>query len=107
MEIRVKLTDVRPHLSELIGQVEFGGKKIVIERFGRPTAALVSMADLKRIREAEEDKIAEPVDPVTGSHLGSLRLGNALAHGLAVLRGQGKTLDDVIAEGTPDDEDDE
>ena len=37
MEIRVSMTDICPHLSELIGKVEFGGDKIVIERFRVPT----------------------------------------------------------------------
>ena len=66
MVIKVNLTDVRPHLSELIGKVEFGGETVIIERFGVPTAALVSMADLRRIWTEEADEIADGVNPRTG-----------------------------------------
>ncbi len=99
MVIKVKLTDVRPHLSELIGQVEFGGKKVIIERFGRPTVALVSMDDLKRIWVEEDKERSGPVNPETGRRRGGLLLSPALAAGLAKLRGQGKTLEDVVKEG--------
>ncbi len=99
MEIKVNLTDVRPHLSELIGEVEFGGKKVIIERFGRPTAALVSMDDLKRIWAEEDKERSGAVNPETGRRRGGLLLSPALAAGLARLRGQGKTLGDVVKEG--------
>jgi len=99
MVTKVKLTDVRPHLSELIGKVEFGGEKVIIERFGVPTAALVSMADLGRIWQEEADEIAGPVDPASGRRSGGLRLSGALKRGLAILRRDGKTLGDVSKDG--------
>ena len=66
MEIRVSLTDFRAHLSEVVGKVEFGSKKVVIERFGVPTAACVPMDDLARIYRAEAEEIATAVKPRTG-----------------------------------------
>ena len=85
MEIRVSLSDFRANQSELFGKVEFGGEKIVIERFGVPTAALVSMDDLARIYGLEADEIAAAVNARTGVR-GALvtvgriliRLGNCL-----------------------------
>ncbi len=73
MIFKVNITDVRPHLSELIGKVQHGEKKVVIERYGQQVAALVSMADLARIWKAEADEIAGPVDPETGRRRGGLR----------------------------------
>jgi prevent-host-death family protein len=55
MEIRVSITDFRAHQSELVGKAGNGGATIVIERFGVPAAALVSMADLARIYRLEAD----------------------------------------------------
>ena len=67
MEIRVSMTDIRPHLSELLGRVEFGGEKVVIEKFGVPTAALVTMDDLSKIYKLEADEIAQRLSPRTGA----------------------------------------
>ena len=66
MVLKVNITDVRPHLSELIGNVEHGGKQVIIERYGQQVAALVSMGDLGRIWNAEADEIATAVNLRTG-----------------------------------------
>ena len=60
------MTDIRPHLSELISKVAFGGEKVVIEKSGVPTAAIVSMRDLSRIYKLEADEIAQRLNPRTG-----------------------------------------
>ena len=98
MVIRVNITDLRPHLSKYIGMAEHGGKKVIIARHGKPAAALVSMADFRRIWKNEDEELYGPIDPVTGRRRGGLRLSGMLERGLARLRRHGKTLDDVIAD---------
>ncbi|NKW72101.1 type II toxin-antitoxin system Phd/YefM family antitoxin [Rhodobacteraceae bacterium R_SAG10] len=98
MVIRVNITDVRPQLSRLVGMAEHVGKKVIIARHGKPVAALVSMADFYRIWKDEDEELYGPVDPVSGRRRGGLRLSGMLERGLARLRHQGKTLDDVLAD---------
>lgn len=53
----VSAATAKAHFSELISEVGFGGQPVVIERHGRPLAALVSLDDLERINNV---KIPEP-----------------------------------------------
>ena len=49
MSLMVTLKDVRDQLSELVARVTFGEQKVVITRFGKPVAALVTYDDYKRL----------------------------------------------------------
>jgi prevent-host-death family protein len=49
---KVRVTEAKAHLSELMARVGYGGERFVIERRGRPLAALVRVEDLERL-EAE------------------------------------------------------
>ncbi|MEX2236257.1 MAG: type II toxin-antitoxin system Phd/YefM family antitoxin [Dehalococcoidia bacterium] len=40
---------IKAHLSELLARVAFGGERYLIERRGKPIAALVSVDDLKHL----------------------------------------------------------
>ena len=51
MARRVSTAQVTAQLSELTAEVAYGGQRVVIERRGRPLAALVSMADLELLRQ--------------------------------------------------------
>ena len=48
------LTRARAHLAESVNRVNYRGERIVIQRHGRPVAALVSVEDLALIRELED-----------------------------------------------------
>lgn len=98
MVIRVNITDLRPRLSKFIGMAEHGGQKVIVARHGKPAAALVSMADFRRIWKVEDEELYGPIDAVIGRRRGGLRLSGMLERGLAKLRRQGKTLDDVLAD---------
>ena len=50
---RVSTAEAKAKLSELIGAVAYGRHKVVIERRGRPVAALVSLEDAERIATAD------------------------------------------------------
>lgn len=51
---RVSAAEAKAHFSALMAEVAHGGRHVVIERRGKPLAALVSMADLKRLELVEE-----------------------------------------------------
>lgn len=53
---RVSVAEAKAHLSELMAEVAYGGQRVLIERRGRPLAALVSSQDLGRLEE-------EPASP--------------------------------------------
>ena len=40
---KVRVTEAKTHLSELMARVGYGGERFVIERRGRPLAALVGV----------------------------------------------------------------
>jgi prevent-host-death family protein len=53
--MNVNVVDVRNTFSEYLNRASYQGQRIVIERRGKPVAALVSLEDLARI-EALEDQ---------------------------------------------------
>jgi prevent-host-death family protein len=48
------LTELRTKGRELIGKVQFGGDRIVLEHRGKPVAALVSVEDLELLEDLED-----------------------------------------------------
>ncbi len=52
----VSAADAKAHFSALISEVEHGNAHIVIERHGRPVAALVSIEDFARLPDANGAK---------------------------------------------------
>ena len=48
------LTQARAHLTESVNRVSYRGERIVIQKHGRPVAALVPVEDLALIREIED-----------------------------------------------------
>ena len=51
MTKRISAAQAKAHLSELMAQVAYGGEQYVIERRGKPVAALVSVDDLQRLEQ--------------------------------------------------------
>src|SRR5947209_14982314 len=51
MTKRVKAAEAKAHLSELVSRVAYGGERFLIERHGKPVAALVSAGDLAKLDE--------------------------------------------------------
>lgn len=60
MAKHISAARAKAHLSDLVAQVAYGGEHFVIERRGRPLAALVSIADLDQL-EAAPDRIVRPL----------------------------------------------
>lgn len=49
MSQTLPLKDVREQLSDLVSRVAYGDQKIVITKFGKPVAALVTFKDYEKI----------------------------------------------------------
>lgn len=63
---KVGTHEAKTHLSEYLNRVRYGGERIVIERHGKPVAALVSTEDLARLEEgpsrSAEEKYREALE---------------------------------------------
>lgn len=63
MARRAGIHEAKTHLSDYVNRVAYGGERIVLERHGKPIAALVGLEDLRRIESlaaeaAEADDLA-------------------------------------------------
>jgi len=52
--LTLDLTEARARLTESVNRVSYRGERIVIQKHGRPVAALVPIEDLALIREIED-----------------------------------------------------
>ena len=59
---RAGLTELRRRGRDLIGMVQYGGERVVLEHFGRPVAALVSLADLEILERLEDQGLIKLAD---------------------------------------------
>jgi prevent-host-death family protein len=59
---RVSAAQAKATLSTLLSEVAYGGRRVIIERHGKPVAALVSMEELERLEQAKGsmDKLPWP-----------------------------------------------
>jgi prevent-host-death family protein len=46
--------EAKTHLSEYLNRVAYGGERIIVERHGKPVAALVSVEDLKKLENLNQ-----------------------------------------------------
>lgn len=72
MAEKVRVTEAKAHLSALMARAGYGGERFVIERRGRPLAALVGVGDLERLEQERGDASSRP-----GSRRGALALAGA------------------------------
>ncbi len=61
MAEKVRVTEAKAQLSALMARVSYGGERFVIERRGRPLAALVGMEDLERLECEKGDAPSQPL----------------------------------------------
>lgn len=51
---RVGITKLRSEISDLVSRVQYQGERVIVERQGKPAAALISAADLEWLEELED-----------------------------------------------------
>ena len=54
MSKKISAAQAKAQLASLISEVAYGGEHYVIERRGKPVAALVSVKDLERLEQSEQ-----------------------------------------------------
>jgi prevent-host-death family protein len=52
---RIAATEVREKLAEILNEVAFRGKRVVLDRHGKPVAALISVEDLELLEWLEDE----------------------------------------------------
>lgn len=62
MSQTLTLKNVREQLSDLVSKVAYGDQKVVITKFGKPVAALVTFEDYKKIMNPAERYTKEEWD---------------------------------------------
>ena len=55
-ETRLKLTDTKQHLSQIVNQVARGESRIVIEKSGLPVAAIISAGEYQRFLQLDAER---------------------------------------------------
>jgi prevent-host-death family protein len=53
--MNTNIADFRDNLSDLLNRVAYVGERVVLERRGKPVAALVSIDDLELLERLEDD----------------------------------------------------
>lgn len=51
--MNLSVAEARRTLAEALNQVAYAGERVILERHGKPVAALVSLDDLRRLEELE------------------------------------------------------
>lgn len=59
MAKRISAAKAKAHFSELIAKVAYGGARFVIERRGKPMAAIVSVEDAERLARTSKSSVSE------------------------------------------------
>lgn len=64
MAKKVRVTEAKAHLSALMARAGYGGERFVIERRGRPLAALVGVEDLERLEGEQRGTPSRPLGAI-------------------------------------------
>jgi prevent-host-death family protein len=109
----IGMAEAKSKLSDLVGQVAYGGQEFVLERRGRPMAVLISLDEYRRWQELEQAARRQPLSPelrqrqeglVSQAHRLRARLGDpvkGLADLMSSLPAEGEEFWLQLAEGTP------
>ena len=70
--VHIGLTQIRSAFHDTIRKVQFGGERVILERQGRPVAALVPLEDLELLEEIEDqylDGLADAAEAEPGEDI--------------------------------------
>ncbi|MFG1807961.1 type II toxin-antitoxin system Phd/YefM family antitoxin [Streptomyces sp. NPDC049040] len=83
MTYDVPVTQARAQLADLINRVVYGGEQVVLTRHGKPLVALVSAADLQRLRDLDEQPEEQVISTVSTVGPGASATGERRRFGIA------------------------
>ncbi len=64
MTTKISSTEARTVLGELLARAGYGGERFILERRGKPLAALISIEDLRRLESLESRDTSSSPEPV-------------------------------------------
>lgn len=59
MQRTISATDLRTRIKKVINEVGYGQSQYVIEKFGEPTAAIISMNDYALLQAIQQPQVAD------------------------------------------------
>jgi prevent-host-death family protein len=97
MSTTVGTNDVKTHLSEYLNRVAYRGERVVVERHGKPVAALVSVEDLRKLEALDTRSLDNATDEVREAKFLELaRQAGLIIHqptGKPISRGERKLIE--------------
>jgi len=60
----ISTTDLRTQIKRVLNEVGYGQAQYVVEKFGEPTAAIVSMEDLGFLQEARQRQVTSSLQEI-------------------------------------------
>ena len=54
--MRTALVDLRKNLADAVNRAAYGGERVILERHGKPVAALVSLDDVELLEQLENQR---------------------------------------------------
>lgn len=61
---KVTATALKNRIGETLNEVEFRGERVILQRKGRPAAAIIPIADLRLLEELEDRLDVEEIEGV-------------------------------------------
>ena len=94
MVASISAMQLRASIGDVLNRIQYRGERVVVERKGEPVAAIIGVADLRRLEALETEQEIELYRLAKRSfeedHLGPLTFGELVA---AVRRRVGESLD--------------
>lgn len=80
MAAKVTAMDLRNRAGELLARILYGGERFIVERKGKPVAALISLEDLELLEHLEEERDAALLKMAERSSQGMVPFKELVAH---------------------------
>jgi prevent-host-death family protein len=77
MAKRMSAKDARSKFSDLLGSVHYGGEEVIVERSGRPVAAVIPVPVYERIRARLPEVSVEAIQADVHETISKLRKSHA------------------------------
>ena len=74
MDITINAVEAKNKFSEVLGRAAYGKERFIVQRKGKPMAAVISIEDLKRLEELEDELDTRLLKAAISKSKGSLSL---------------------------------
>jgi prevent-host-death family protein len=104
----ISSSDLRSQIRRVLNEVGYGGAQYVVEKFGEPTAAIVSMADFRLLQAARERQAAASLQDLVadlrarGQGLEANELDTLIEEARAEFCARPRRQPDRLHDGQPD-----